>query len=210
MKKILWCGGSHLVSSKNVISSISNHTENTIYLTAGGRNRDWSIRGGTYNVEGTVVGGNGHEPDRRVDLSIYDQIVFVGQYIQPQRYFRSGCLFSSSVVSAILSQDDFLVRLPNGIYNQPLELFPELHSRVTLLADPWVASQGIDSNYLGAFVDATRNFCDRKQIKLIYQPKSTLSREYQTHDRYKRRNLDDMHFNDDFWKEFIDHAVIGE
>jgi hypothetical protein len=206
MKRILWCGGSHLATSKDVISSKFNHAENTFYLTAGWRNRDWSINGGTYSVEGTVVGCNGHEPERRLDLSGYDRIIFVGQYIQAGRYFCSGQL-SNAAISAILSQDDFLIRLPNGIYNQPLELFPRLHSDVTLLADPWVSLQKIDCNCLRAFRIATRQFCDKNQINLLYQPDTTLSAEYQTSEKFKRKDGDNAHFNSDFWRDYFDHAL---
>ena len=209
MRKILWCGGSHLGSSKDVIPSIFEHDENTFHVTAGGKNRLWSMNGGTYRVEGTVVGGNAHEPERREDLSRYDHIVFVGQYIQPNRYFQGDCLLSNAVISKILSQDDFLIKFPDGIYNQPLELFPDLHPRVTLLADPWHSKQHIDRKCLSAFVDAVSQFCIKRNIRLMFQPASTLSERYQTDKKFKKSDIDRIHCNAAFWNEYLSCVFNG-
>ena len=66
--------GSFMGLDKNITNSI---------------NRDWSIHGGRYKIDGTKIGGNGHCPSIYLDLSRYNHIVFVGQYIQIWKFFTN-------------------------------------------------------------------------------------------------------------------------
>jgi len=203
MIKILWCGGSHLANARHAISLLFSNYQNTLYVTAGGANKDWSIQGGVYKCNGTLVGCNGREPKRMVDLSSYDKVVFVGQYVQPSRYFNPRQLLSDAVISEILNDENFLIRLPGDIYNQPLELFSRLHANVTLIPDPWSSQQHIDENNLDAFELALERFCDNRKIKLLRQPDSTLSKKYQTKSIYNRKEEDNHHFNRKFWRSHL-------
>lgn len=208
MKKTLWCGGSHLASCKEVILSMFQKAENAFYITAGPKIKRWSINGGTYRVSGSLIGGNGYEPKRVIDLSYYDRIIFVGQYIQPQRYFHGfhsdyDQKLSTSAISVILEADNFLIRLPGGIYNQPLELFPSLHTKVVLLSDPWIAEHQMNQKCLHAFRAAVKNFCVQRNIEILFQPERTQSEPYKTSTKYKVKKSDNGHFNKNFWNEYL-------
>ena len=120
MKKLLWCGGSHLGNARGVIESLFAQFDNEFYITAGPKNRDWSVDGGRYFVNGSIVGDNAQKPGRRLDLGVFDRVIFVGQYIQPQRYVYPSQLLSSALLNSILRRDDLFVRLPRGILNAPM------------------------------------------------------------------------------------------
>jgi hypothetical protein len=122
--KVLWCGGSHLGNAKPIIASRLSHIESEYYITAGPTNRDWAASGGRYSVKDHAVVGNAAEPSRLVNLARYDKIIFVGQYIQPQRYFNKNQIISESIAARILEQEVILDR-PNGFFNEPISLFAE-------------------------------------------------------------------------------------
>ena len=65
---------------------VKNFKNLDFYITAGPYNRDWSIRGGRYKFDGTRVGGNFRQPNVEIDLSKYEHIIFIGQYIQVDRF----------------------------------------------------------------------------------------------------------------------------
>ena len=88
MKKILICGGSHMGQCKKnkLIEKKFNNFDLDFYITAGPINRDWSINGGRYTVDGTRVRSNNGYLITEKDLSKYDHIVFIGQYIQLSKF----------------------------------------------------------------------------------------------------------------------------
>ena len=86
MKNILFCGGSHLANAKSSIDKKYKKLNLDFYITAGPRNRQWSIDGGRYKVTGTLISGNGRAPEDSKDLSKYDHIIFVGQYIKLDKF----------------------------------------------------------------------------------------------------------------------------
>ena len=207
MRKILWCGGSHLGNAKIVINAIYSDSHNEYYVTAAPLNRDWSAVGGRYFVDGSVVGNNAQEPDRRIDLADYDRIIFVGQYIQPQRYARPSQMLSSSLVNAILERDDCFTRLPGSIFNEPISLFPSIaKGKCVLLCDPWQRSNNLPIRFMERFANNLNNFCEKNNIQLLFQPESTLERKFSTHNRFSRSENaenDRMHFNEEFWRLYM-------
>ena len=70
MKKILFCGGSHMGQCKKnkLIEKKFNNFDLDFYITAGPRNRHWSVNGGRYKVDGTRVSGNIRYPNTEKDL----------------------------------------------------------------------------------------------------------------------------------------------
>ena len=119
-------GGSHLGHAKKVIESNLAENTNSFYITAGPKNKRWSIQGGRYFVEGSVVGDNGAEPDKRLDLSDFDQIIFIGQWIQPLKYLPRFQPISTALKHAILRRDDLFINLPGGNLMSPLCYFQKL------------------------------------------------------------------------------------
>ena len=120
MKKILWCGGSHLIHSKNAIKHIFKESDNNFFPTAGPTNRHWFDKGGRYHVNGDVVS----DPrDERYSFHInqYSSVIFMGQFINI-RFFRAG----SKLVSRALYDSLYPYKyayLKGGLINHPLELF---------------------------------------------------------------------------------------
>ena len=207
MKKILWCGGSHLGTAKESIRSIFAKYDNEFYITAAPKNRDWSKIGGKYFVDGSIVGDNAHEPGRRVDLGAFDRIIFVGQYIQPQRYVRPSQLLSSALLKAVLHRDDLFIRLPGGIFNEPLSLFPRIAKKnCVLLCDPWIVSNRsnlLPVEFMQGFKKKLTNYCLKNSILLLFQPNSTVKWGFYTRRGFRRSSNDKWHFNDDFWRLYI-------
>src|SRR5688572_6746749 len=137
MKRILWCGGSHLAHARPHIEASHATTlkgyEPDFYVTAGPRNRDWSGTGGRYTVDGAVVSGNAHEPERKVDMSANSALVFIGQFFQPFKAFIGDMDHSSAVVGRVLQHlpmqgyfHDPARNIEHRWYNEPLSLFPPL------------------------------------------------------------------------------------
>ena len=52
MKRLLWCGGSHLAHARGHILQRWPNAENDFYVTAGPDNNRWSAGGGRYPVQG--------------------------------------------------------------------------------------------------------------------------------------------------------------
>ena len=203
MKKILWCGGSHLGNAANLINSTFSNNYNEYYITAAPRNRDWSKAGGRYFVDGSIVGNNAHEPHRRLNLNNFDRIIFVGQYIQPQRYVNVEFkqLLSSSLLDAILERDDLFLRLPGGIFNEPISLFPRIaKDKCVLLCDPWLRRNDLPIKFMERFTEKLSNYCAEKNMLLFFQPDSTLEKRFSTHYRFSRSENNRSHFNDEFWR----------
>lgn len=210
MKKVLWCGGSHLGNAKGVIESLFTQSENEYYVTATPKNRDWSKNGGRYHVNGSIVGGNASEPDRRVDLSAYSRIIFVGQFIQPQKYVRPSDLLSSSLLNAMLCRDDVFTQLPNGLFNEPLSLFPQIaKGKCTLLCDPWLRNNTLPMSFMAKFRNSLIDYCLKRDMALMFQPMSTLEREFSTSQEFSRRGGGRMHFNNEFWSIYM-QTLRGE
>ena len=139
MKKILWCGVSHLGTARKSISSISREHENNFYITAAPKVRDWSVCSGRYVSRGSLVCGSPVEKGRDIDLGKYDHIIFAGQFVHISRYFCDFSPVSDFLVDSIIFSDNFLLKLPAGdsqspsfqkgsMYNEPLVLFPRLKS----------------------------------------------------------------------------------
>lgn len=209
MKKLLWCGGSHLGGAMNTIKTLFSDHYNEYYITAAPVNRDWSVVGGRYFVDGSVVGNNAQEPDRRINLDDFDHIIFVGQYIQPQRYVQSSQLLSSSLLDAILERDDLFMRLPGGIFNEPISLFPRIaKDKCVLLCDPWTRSNNLPIRFMERFAERLSDYCAENKMLLLFQPESTLEGKFSTHYRFSRSENDDMHFNDEFWRLYVQDLRI--
>lgn len=204
MKKILWCGGSHLGHSKKVIETLFSDHNNEYYITAAPMNKNWSKDGGRYFVEGSIIGDNAAEPERRLDLLDFDHIVFVGHYIQPQKYtFRSQPL-SSALKKAILGRDDLFIRLPDGNYNEPITLFPEIaKGKCVLLCDPFALNNALPIDFMEEFKIELHNFCLKKGIDLMFQPQPTLDHNLSTLKSYSRSEGDQIHCNEDFWLLYL-------
>lgn len=204
MTKLLWCGGSHLGNARGVIESLFAQCDNEFYVTAAPKNRDWSRVGGRYFVDGAIVGDNAQEPGRRLDLGVFDQIIFVGQYIQPQKYVHPSQLLSSALLNSILRRDDLFVRLPGGIYNEPILLFPKIaKEKCVLLCDPWIRCNLLPARFMEGFKQELTDYCHSNNILLMFQPNSTVEGQFSTRQEFSRSENDKMHFNAKFWCLYI-------
>ena len=204
MKNILFCGGSHLAHAKKVIEKKFRNYDIEFYVTAGPKNRDWSIKGGRYKVNGNEVGGNFVKPDLFKDLSKYEYIVFVGQWIQINRYliFLKKQMLSKSILSEIFNKNCF-INIPGNIYNEPLEIFPKLApNKIILIPDPLVKItrlEYITSNYIDYFYRQLHLFCESKSIKIVMPDKSLLDDIGCVKAEYMR-DKKDIHCTREYWE----------
>ena len=214
MKKILWCGGSHLGTARKSIESIFCKHENDFYITAGTKAKDWSTMGGRYVNHGSLIGGSPVEKGRVIDISNYDHIAFIGQFIQISRFFCDFAPVSDSLVDAVILSNSFLLKLPSGgvrnpsfqngiLYNEPLELFPKLmpnDSSCWLIPDPFangnVSGAMVPLNAKKKFLEGVKRVCNANGINVFLQPDNTFDNEWRTLMKY---NIDEMHMGELFW-----------
>ncbi|MCJ8051962.1 hypothetical protein GB928_002705 [Shinella curvata] len=207
MKKILWCGGSHAGNAKGPIGAIFPDFENTFYITAGPTNLRWSRDGGRYSVKGSIVGANGRSPSEFHDLADYDRIVFIGHWIQPQRFMKGPAPLSDAVLDEMFPEADFLINSPTKIYNEVLEVFPRLApGRCVLLCDPLSNMLELTQVPVRAkvrFLEKAAEFCAARRIGFVSQPETTLNTKMVTKRKFNRRDGDFIHMNDRFWKSYL-------
>ena len=183
-----------------------NNFDLDFYITAGPINRDWSINGGRYTVDGTRVSGNIRDPNTEKDLSKYDHIVFIGQFIQINRFwnYEKTQLLSKSVLKQIFKKNCF-INLPDNNYNEPLELFPKLApNKVILIPDPLVKREEyryINAEFIDYFYKALFLCCESRAIKLCMPDKSLLDSDCRfTKKEYKQGKI---HCNYTYWESFF-------
>ena len=217
MTRILWCGGSHLAHAKPVLERQLGARE--FFVTAGPELNRWSANGGRYRVDGSRVGGSPFDPDRTVDLGDYDRIVFIGQWIQPQKWFNAGQLLSTSVLERMCSGDGLVHQPQDGTFNEPLLLFPQLAPQRCMLAcDPFPHRNSvwperncrgfyrdIPTAYLGRFVEHVLAFCHQQGMTALLQPDDTHS-DWITDPIHSRG--DQIHMTDQFWERYVE--LIGK
>ena len=211
MKKILFCGGSHMGQSKKIIEKKFDNFDLEFYITAGPKNRDWSINGGRYKVDGTIIGGNGHSPSIYLDLSKYTHIVFVGQYIQIWKFFtnKNKMNISKSLLQ-ILFKNCF-TNLPFNHYNEPLDLFPKIaYGKLILIPDPLInfhKTENINLKYIDYFYKQLSSFCDSRSIQLCMPTKSLLDDEgrFVKAEYMRARDKNDFHCLDEYWQILFDN-----
>ena len=210
MKKILFCGGSHMGQCKKneVIEKKFNNFDLDFYITGGSSIRDWSINGGRYKVDGTRItriGGNIIQTNTEKDLSKYDHIVFIGQFIQIKRFCnpKTKQLLSKSILKEIFNKDSF-INLPGNLYNEPLELFPKLApNRVILIPDPLIKSKRYKFyfDFLDYFYKGLSLCCESRSIKLFLPDKSLLEDDSRfIKEEYKK---DALHCNSTYWENLF-------
>ncbi|MEO1002645.1 MAG: hypothetical protein AAFX65_05975 [Cyanobacteria bacterium J06638_7] len=120
MRKLLWCGGSHLAHAKEAIDSHFSDFKNIFWLTAGPANRDWFNSGGRYLLAGDVV----EDPRTKAQVKVgeFAHIVFIGQYINLQFFRANSQIVSRALYRAIYPFKTAPFEL-GGLCNHPLQLF---------------------------------------------------------------------------------------
>lgn len=226
MRKVLWCGGSHLGNAKGLIQSKFSHFSNDFAVTAAGFHIKY-LSGLRICLDGGEIKGlekfNSHNLDS-YSKNDYDFCVFVGQYIQPTRYFRGCSPLSSAVLENILDPSRFLIEMRSGhavnafkrsenyqsfFRNQPLELFPQLFKeRLVLIRDP--LPLGLESyanvplQYKERFNQSVVKFCAKNGIKLVCQPLHTVDQFGLTNQKFQRKDDDHNHASNEFWDIIFD------
>lgn len=219
MKRILWCGGSHLGNTKN--SAIRRLHEGLLrdysaefYITAAPANRNWSARGGRYGVEGSTVFGNRTMPKERRDLSLYAAIIFVGQWIQPWFAFRDALPLSDALLRLSLEGlplHPWITRQGHRLrwFNEPLALFPQLtEAPVILIRDPEARMEHyrlVPAAAKRRFQAHLETFCQEAGILLCPQASEALDRHLVTLPRYLRNRTgeDCVHMSDEYWQRLF-------
>lgn len=209
MKNILWCGGSHLANARNKIDDMFCQHENSFLVTAG-KFKDDHMNGKKCSIFAKKFAIK----DDVIDLSLFNSVVFVGQYVQPLRYFRGSMPLSSSLVSAVLDSKYFLVKMRSGrgrnpsttdwFKNEPLEMIPQnFDGTCYLLPDP----VPVDVNWLQVplaarklFFESVKDFCVRNNIIFVPQNLDTLDVNLVTKKHYLRNAVDLTHMNDEYWE----------
>lgn len=207
MKKILWCGGSHVANAKGVIGAIFPDVENAFYITAGPTNLRWAREGGRYSVKGSIVGANGRSPSVFHDLADYDSIVFIGHWIQPQRFMKGPAPLSDAVLDEMFRESDFLINSPSRIYNEVLEVFPRVApGKCVLVCDPLSNMRELTQVPVRAklrFLEKAAEFCAARGMGFVSQPETTLNTKMVTKKKFNRRDDDFIHMNNQFWKSYL-------
>jgi hypothetical protein len=238
-KKVLWCGGSHLASASNVIKSASNQfkIDSSFYITAGGKVASWSIKGGQYKVIDPHR-LKGYRDERlslseEVDLSGYDAVVFLGQYVQPSRVFSDKNFDWNQPLSDLFIND--LSRYsfeyaPHPTFNKVVKneapkLFKKIcktDCRFVIFADPFVHENSFDesnSEYVNKVPSNIKHiyyqeFCEwysKLGFKPLIQPNHTFNiSSMATKLEYILSHKDDWHMNEEFWKMVIFNTIIPE
>lgn len=188
------------------INSNFSTTKNEFYVTASPALRKLSIAGCRYSVINECVSRSLGDDSKVVDLRGYDHIVFIGQFLQPKRLFRSGEIHTKSVTTQLIRACGYPVYQPGNFYNEPLELFPRLApGRCTIFCDP-LPIFGIYPSSIEVFLDEVGQFCNKNAIKFVIQPEHTLDGFMQTLSVYKRTKSTSTHFNEAFWQICIAHV----
>lgn len=195
-----------MANAKCAVIAMFSTFKNDFYVTASPALRQWSQAGGRYSVDGECVSRSIGNDIQGISFRELDQIVFIGQYLQPKRLFRSGELHSRSVIKRIIDAVGFPIYLPDSHYNEPLELFPRLApGKCTILCDP-LPIAGIHPSCIKVFLDEVKHFGNENGIKIIFQPQNTLDRSMQTSSVFKRTKSTTTHFDEAFWQIYIAHA----
>ena len=207
MKSILFCGGSHLATAKTSIEKRFELFNLDYFVTAGTKNLKWFKNGGRYNIEGTIIGGSPEQANIFKDLSKYDLIIFVGQFIQISRFLGGNKqLLSKSILKEIFKKDCF-INLPGNLYNQPLEIFPEIApNKVILIPDPLVKTlniEGIDLDYVDYFYEQLHLFCEYRFIKLLMPDKCLLEDDLRFVKSTYMLSKDNIHCKKEYWDIFF-------
>ena len=217
MSRILWCGGSHLAHAKPVLERQLGARD--FFVTAGPELNRWSAEGGRYRVEGSKVSGNLFSQEHHVDLDDFDRIVFVGQWVQPHKWFNAGQMLSRGVLDAMFKDNAVLVQAPDGSFNEPLLLFPKLaRKRCVLACDPFPHTlshwpmhhcrgnyRDIPVQCLERFYTEVQKVCRQRGITMLLQPSNTFT-NWVTATEYSRG--DQIHMTEAFWEDYV--ALIGK
>ena len=213
MSRILWCGGSHLAHARPVLERQLGAQD--FFVTAGPELNRWSAAGGRYQVEDSRVGGTPFNPERHVDLNHYDQIVFVGQWVQPHKWFNTGQLLSERVLETMFRGDAVLHHAPDGAFNEPLLLFPQLApARCVLACDPFPHTHShwptrhcrgsyrdIPTEYLQRFYAQVQAACEQRSVVMVLQPDNTHT-NWVTSEEHSRG--DQIHMTEAFWEGYVE------
>jgi len=217
VRRILWCGGSHLAHARPVLERQLEAED--FFVTAGPELNRWSAEGGRYRVEGSRVGGTPYTPTDLIDLSDFDRIVFIGQWVQPHKWFNSRQLLSRDVLEVMFQDDAVLRHAPDGAFNEPLLLFPKLApNRCVLACDPfphtlshWPAHhcrgnyRDIPPQYLERFYAQVQTVCSERGVTMLLQPRNTCT-NWVTDAEHSRG--DQIHMTETFWERYV--ALIGK
>jgi hypothetical protein len=231
MRRILWCGGSHLAQNKRRIEELHSEYRNEFALTAGGFHK-WYLEGNRLRIAGdSVFDLHAFRPSNQSEYSRadFDILVFVGQYIQPTRYFCGNAPISEAMMADMTNEKSFLVRLRAGhaiqsfrhetaayppfFHNQPLEYLLHIsRGRSILIQDPIPNNPDFESVPAICkirFQESVVRFCRNWKCELVTQREHTLSTSLTTCRTYNLRNGDHSHMNDEFWKTvFVDLKSI--
>ena len=200
--KILWCGGSHLACAKSSILKIYAESDNSFFITAGGKVKIWSLNGGRYKVNKSVVGGNCWRK-KSFDLNSFDFIIFVGQYIHAGRYFDTDMPCSDDLVECIVNDKNFLKYIPfsdSFFFNEPLVLFPSIvPSKCILIPDPMPSNSKLSEHIVKKFNHAVQDFCKENNLLYFPQVEKTKVDYVSTNPIYLKDPKDKNHMNEDYW-----------
>jgi hypothetical protein len=198
MKKLLWCGGSHLANSKNAIESNFSEFDNIFFRTAGPVNLEWFRRGGRYKVDRDLV-LDPRDEKQSFRINQYVKIIFVGQYINIRRYHADNILVSRTLYETIYPHESAPFILGR---NHPLELFfKKFGNKCILLPEPIPISNDEDAKIPLRTHDFYRRmlwkFCSHYDSTLIGENFSFLGKDGLTLSIYKGR--DSRHCNSRYW-----------
>jgi len=211
MKKILWCGSSHMAMiSKSVVPQNFPDFENIFFRTAEPRLRKWAREGGTYKFDGALVSGNPLSSQETYNLKEFSHIIFVGQYLRLYDYFCGGAPISRSLIKAVFDYYDFPCFVIGGgssrrDWNEPLELFPSVApGKCFLIPDPPPVTDSyrqIPCSTKILIWDEVAVRVTSKKLEYFPHLPETLDDDMCAINSYRVLRADDYwHMNDSYWQ----------
>jgi hypothetical protein len=199
MKKLLWCGGSHLANSKSAIERIFTDSENTFFPTAGPVNREWFNSGGKYNVDGDLV-VDPRDEGSPLHINQFSRVIFIGQFINIRFFSANSRPVSRALYESLYPYE--CVHLKGGLVNHPLELFfKEFGHKCILVPEPTPISNTKDSKIPlrthDFYWEMLRKFCSHYDSILIEENPSFLGKDRLTLKIYE--GIDSRHCNSRYW-----------
>lgn len=219
MKKILFCGGSHLAHAKVAIDQwrLNEGKEfNTQYLiTAGVQIRNWLCSGKqfSYTIEGGVSLPNINLNSQNYFFpEEYDYIVIIGNYYLPRRLIDFVKLWNMPMTDAvekeIITNSFFDVPLGEGksFKNNLVDIINQHkggQSQLLLVPDPRMTSviERLPIDFIEKYYNYLQEYIENKNLKFIgHDPNTVDPINGSTLTHFSREEGDSIHMNDEYWK----------
>lgn len=219
MKKVLFCGGSHLAHAKVVIDKWAVSGEGNIkveYLvTAGVQVRKWLSSGKQFTYteeEGVILPSINLNSVKSFFPKEYDYIVIIGNYYLPRRlvdFIKLWNIPMSDIIEKeiiVNSFSDVPLGGEKSFKNNLVDIIAEFkgaQTQLLLVPDPRMINtiEHLPSHFIEKYYRYLCDYLESKKFKYIphdlssIDPNTGSSLEF-----FKREIQDSIHMNDEYWE----------